>query len=240
MNVFHTPANADAIDAHGAPLTAEHMKECRVRWAPFTLLAVLGLACCGQKPNALSVDGWRSVRQPPTAMIDPGLNPAAAGAARSQSRPVVDGRPTFADCVVHAGDSRKTTLTNKLPGGELISGEGSTACSMNAECIQVHGLQTPGDGIAALSCEGRTCTCTLEPLDPPAKPTTFRVEIDSPCSSPDRAKELLGEHCLHGMKTAPSRTIVPGAAALMPQAGRLASELNDVVATSTRIVLGRE
>jgi hypothetical protein len=87
-----------------------------------------------------------------------------------------------------------------LPGGALQQPKSSSTCSMRADCIHERGRETTGDGMAAIGCKDRICTCTLEPLAPRARPIKFRIEADAPCTNNERMKALLTDRCLRGTR----------------------------------------
>jgi hypothetical protein len=171
------------------------------------LVALQALGCTAQKPSAHQFEPARATQEPAVARVDtePAAPSSSVDGARGENGPSGADRPIFSGCVVHAGESRVTTHRTKRPGGVLSPPDSSSSCAMNAECIQRHGEATPGDGLVAIECKGKACICTLEPLTPAAKAKKFRVELDAPCATTERARVLLIEQCMRGMKLAAVR-----------------------------------
>ena len=103
-------------------------------------------------------------------------------------------RPRGASCT--RVNIRQSATRSKPVGGAFEPAERSSACSMDAECIQKQGTATPGDRNVAIDCKGKTCTCTQEQLMPRMPRRKFRFAVDAPCASMERVQSLLLDHCV--------------------------------------------
>ena len=171
-------------------------------------VVVLAMLACGAEP-----------RNPPGPQIHdkpldaatadlrlPALPPSTDAGAPPGGGPPSQERPPSAGCVVHTGDIRQSSTTRSKPAGEALEpAERSSACSMDAECIQKQGTATPGDRNVAIDCKGKTCTCTQEQLVPRIPRRKFRFAVDAPCASMDRVQSLLLDRCLQGTNIAPQQ-----------------------------------
>ena len=168
-------------------------------------LVLLAMLACGGEP-----------RHPPGPQIHdkpgdaatadlrlPARPPAIDAGAPPSGHPPLQERPPSAGCVVHAGDIRQSTTRSKPPGGALEAAKSSSACSMDAECVQRQGTATPGDRNVAIDCKGRMCTCTQEQLVPRIPRRKFRFAVDAPCATMERVQSLLLDRCAQGTNIAP-------------------------------------
>jgi hypothetical protein len=158
-------------------------------------VVVLVQAGCSRAPRPAA----SPLPEPASAVRASSPIDSARVVAVDAARPSV-ARPAFADCVFHAGEGRKTITQIKRPGGAVAQPETTGSCSSNAECIQTRGQSTPGDGLVDLACEGKRCTCKLQPLVPRSAPTIFQFEIETPCVGRATAKALLMDRCVAGRR----------------------------------------
>lgn len=106
-------------------------------------------------------------------------------------------------CVLHAAEVDVRRKEERGPGGQLVRVTESARCSINAECVEQQGKPSKGDGFVSLACNGRACRCSVERLGlgaSGAQKRSFKFSIDGRCSEADRAKALIVERCMPGMR----------------------------------------
>jgi hypothetical protein len=150
---------------------------------------VLVMASCRARGPGDAAAEVRATRAAPAdaSVAAPG-SPANDDAA-------VDGGSPLRGCVAHTAQSQATAVTRRSRDGGVTKDGPTGSCGADAECIQRHGATTPGDGFARLSCEGRSCLCSVEALSPPGQ-STFHFELDAPCTTTAQAKVILFDRCL--------------------------------------------
>jgi hypothetical protein len=157
-----------------------------LRWAGALVLALV--SCRARDPGDAAAEARATRAAPADASVAaPGSPPNGAAA--------VDGGLSLRDCVAHTAQSEAIAVTRRASDGGVTKDRPTGSCGADAECIHQHGATTPGDGFARLSCEGRTCVCSLEALSPPQQ-STFHVELDAPCTTGAQAKDILFDRCL--------------------------------------------
>ncbi|HSS38891.1 MAG TPA: hypothetical protein VLT58_08990 [Polyangia bacterium] len=104
-------------------------------------------------------------------------------------------------CVIHAGESHRSSHRVKHAGGEPGEADAGATCWLNAECVQRQGTATAGDGDVSIACGGDSCTCTLQPHAPGAGATAFTFAVPAPCGSAGGLASLLTERCERGTNT---------------------------------------
>jgi hypothetical protein len=160
------------------------------RWT--RALALLMVSCRARDPGESAAEA--RAMQPAFADASVAAPAPAPGSAPSDDA-AIDGGLRLRGCVAHASQAQAIAATRGGPDGAVVQERPIGSCAADAECIQERGATTPGDGFARLSCEGRSCTCSVESLSPDQK-KTFRVELDAPCTTGAQAKAILFDRCL--------------------------------------------
>jgi hypothetical protein len=135
----------------------------------------------------------RSAAGPPSDKAVELVVPEQVGATAEPEAPV------FSNCVLHAGDAEKHTTRVKRADGSMEGPVVTGKCWYDAECVQDHARETPGDGDVDLHCDGRACVCEYKPLTPAGPVVRKPFELPEDCTSEAQAERLLRERCMANM-----------------------------------------
>jgi hypothetical protein len=168
----------------------------RTQFAVYGWLA-FGLVLLSCQPPVAQGPGVAQRMPTPSPRPAPVLEvpvPSDAGAPRDDAS---GGPSPSPKCVAHAGQSERRSVVTTSPGGTVVQSQPTGSCAADVECVRRYGVTTPGDELARISCDGLTCTCSVDTLSPVGN-RTFRVDLDAPCTSFADAKALLFGRCLDG------------------------------------------
>lgn len=158
---------------------------------PLAPLAALVACASGASPPASTAPGFAPSSSAAPVTSAPPVGSAAPSTSASTSEPASPGAAIVTSpCVLHAGTSRSQKSKS--------TGVVHASCSFGAECFVAHGVDTPGDGFVAVSCEDTACYCEWsKPYTDDAVREPF--SLDAPPGSDTCRTELL-RRCMRGMR----------------------------------------